>query len=398
MPSNRNLLRSFAMRSSLVQLVAFVQGARVWHDVQSSAVSDDTSAAMVASIDRNFRNMEASGSADEEPSPQKFMIPAVVDEGQVMKFRDPESIQVLEAEVPKGVRRGESFFVWVLQPQTPGARATVVKAERMDEEFVPVAEPVHVSHDANLTSISTGVKGEALLPGLVPSKGSTSKLTLLEEVRVKDGLIGDTSRFKVMQEGVGQILRFQGSPKSALFGHSTIRAFDRQDKEVFKLRMPKNNWLPGRWTWRVLRPNTTEPLFTITKSIIGSGFLWLRTKWHIYRGRKRERSLLYFCEGDYVGGNGGADTVKCYASQIEKQRPLCTLKQKPTLGAYTQSRLVPDEYTLDVESGQDTGLLTAWSVLYDYTHDHLSFGDKALIGGVVGAQLAIPVAAVAASR
>lgn len=303
-----------------------------------------------------------------EQLPQKFRIPAVTDEGGEMTFRDPVSVQLLQAEVPKGVRRGEPFFVWVRQPESVDGRATVFKTEPMSNDFVPIAEPVLEVESKEVTSISIGGKDEALLPALVPGKGSNYSFELFEQVSVRDGLVGDRSKFRVTQKGIGNILRFEGKATSSLVGHSTIRAYDMQNSTVFKMRMPKHNWLPGRWTWRMLAPNGTQPLFTLTKSIFGTGALWMRSVWHIYKGRKRDGQLVYFCKGDHLdGADIGAGKIKCYSS--EAKAPLAILSQKSTLGAYVRGKRTPDEYDLEVGGEQDAGLLIAWAVLHDYTKD-----------------------------
>lgn len=256
---------------------------------------------------------------------------------------------------------------------------------------MPLAEPVLEAENKEVNSISLGGKDQALLPDLVPPEGSQYHYEMMEEVNVKDSL-ADGSKFTVNQKGVGQILRFKGKSKSSFAGHSTIRAFDRQNNTVFKMRMPRHNWLPGRWTWRLLAPNGTEPLFTLTKSMLGTGALFLRSVWHIYKGRKRDGQLVYFCKGDYLEGNAAGKT-KCYSSSTNTQDTLATLVQKPTIGAYSRSGLIPDEYSLQIAGGQDAGLILAWAVLHDYTKDHMAFAGKVYLCAYVGAQIGLALAA-----
>merc|ERR1712151_538542 len=132
------------------------------------------------------------------------------------------------------------------------------------------------------------------------------------------------------------------------------------------LRMPRKKWKFGRWTWRVQRSNTSEPLFTITKSFDQT--------WTIYRGRKRDNSTVYFCEPDdrMLTYKGITNWFQCYSSPEDKGKVLAKMEHKKIpLSSEEHHRATfrfgkPEEYILEVESGQDTGLLAAWSVLVDY--------------------------------
>merc|ERR1711953_1381553 len=241
-----------------------------------------------------------------------------------------------------------------------------------DEDFLPVVES-----GPDLASLSIGTNGEALLPALVPSSGTTFTLNLLEDVDVKEkdcGELGDTfahklgvcdaSSFKVLQKGAGQMFRFQREDQDPF---STVKAFNRDEQEMFMLKMPRENWKPGRWTWRVQRSNASEPLFTITKAFT--------QEWYIYRGRKRDNALAYFCEPDQRMAiyKGIFNWYKCYASPEDKDKVLAKMEHKKIPRPSEEHHRPtfrfgkPDEYTLEVETGQDTGLLVAWSVLVDYT-------------------------------
>merc|ERR1712004_527345 len=64
------------------------------------------------------------------------------------------------------------------------------------------------------------------------------------------------------------------------------------------------NPLKFRWSFRILpagSKSNDDTLFTINRDFFSKGLLGVKEKWRIYQGRKRDKNMIYYCIGNYIG-------------------------------------------------------------------------------------------------
>lgn len=169
--------------------------------------------------------------------------------------------------------------------------------------------------------------------------------------------------------GLSWCLRFQGGFWSRHFGYNVIKAY-HQGKEQFQLSRTKHAFNPFkyRYSYRILNPGpyTNENIrFTINRDMFGRGFMWAQSEYRVYLGRERDNKPVYYCVTDFWGLK-----TRCWHSQVEYdtyKMPCAILSQ--TYNAGVHLRGAPDHFTLFVNAGEDSALLTALSVLIDTVQD-----------------------------
>lgn len=150
-----------------------------------------------------------------------------------------------------------------------------------------------------------------------------------------------------------------------LFGKRRTEITNNLGQPLFVIEMAKYTWNPTRlsWSFRIRNPLTEEILYTINKDWFGTGFLFLRDEWRVYRGRRRQRQQIYHVVGSY-GGYGH----RFYHSKNDwsVNLPPCA-EASQSVGRSVLD--LPDVYSLKVHEGEDTALLLATMVIIDMVHD-----------------------------
>merc|ERR1719198_1330242 len=136
-------------------------------------------------------------------------------------------------------------------------------------------------------------------------------------------------------------LQFWGTKSSYVRGHNTLNVTDPSTgKELFKVRSSRNLlWNPkewiGRFSYRILPPGSKDEqdsIFTIiNKDYFGQRAQGRGEKWRIYRGRKRDGHLAYYCVGSYTFW----DDTKCYNSVEEYNTTTPVVKLHKKIGVAT---------------------------------------------------------------
>eukprot|EP00933_Yihiella_yeosuensis_P020624 TRINITY_DN1648_c0_g1_i1.p1 TRINITY_DN1648_c0_g1~~TRINITY_DN1648_c0_g1_i1.p1 ORF type:complete len:296 (-),score=61.75 TRINITY_DN1648_c0_g1_i1:65-952(-) len=229
---------------------------------------------------------------------------------------------------------------------------------------------------AHLLSLEVGnvQSGGALVPKLVPPPGTHYEFKVKEPT-----VILDEDEYKwILEEANGQdidmkIAKLKGSFNSNTFGHHSVHVKDKTDKEIFKIRQSKHvmNPLSWRWSFRILPPGSKsndDSMFTINKDKFGTGILFMRQEWWIWRGRERDQDLAYYCVGSYRGGDW--KFYKSKEAHENKEEPVAEIEQQDTRHIWGNDMVeYGDEYVLWVEPGEDSALLLAAVTIIDMVQD-----------------------------
>jgi hypothetical protein len=183
---------------------------------------------------------------------------------------------------------------------------------------------IKMSLIANTTNTKRDFTSQSpLLPSLVTTEPTIYKLS-------EQWKWGNHYKAKVVMSGSTMAdesepnkdfpLQFQGRFTSKWFGHNSMHVIDPSTgKELFKVRASRHTWNPeewvGRFSYRILPPGSKDEedsIFTINKDYIGRGALGVKEEWRVYRGRKRDGQLAYYCVGSYISWD-----AECYNSVKE---------------------------------------------------------------------------------
>eukprot|EP00933_Yihiella_yeosuensis_P020625 TRINITY_DN1648_c0_g1_i2.p1 TRINITY_DN1648_c0_g1~~TRINITY_DN1648_c0_g1_i2.p1 ORF type:complete len:284 (-),score=51.97 TRINITY_DN1648_c0_g1_i2:65-916(-) len=240
--------------------------------------------------------------------------------------------------------------------------------ERKEEKPRNKRAPPHPRYP-HLLSLEVGnvQSGGALVPKLVVPRGKEYKF------RVKEPNVDlGEDEYKWILKGQ-EIAKLQGSFNSNTFGHHSVHVKDKTDKEIFKIRQSKHvmNPLSWRWSFRILPPGSKsndDSMFTINKDKFGTGILFMRQEWWIWRGRERDQDLAYYCVGSYRGGDW--KFYKSKEAHENKEEPVAEIEQQDTRHIWGNDMVeYGDEYVLWVEPGEDSALLLAAVTIIDMVQD-----------------------------
>lgn len=226
--------------------------------------------------------------------------------------------------------------------------------------------PVWSFHGVQANMDPTG----PLVPDLVPPANTTfevqnrERLDFFESNEYRWAFISISQGFETIP--VAQWwATLQGSFLGNLFGARRTEITNNLGQPLFVIEMAKYTWNPTRlsWSFRIRNPLTEEILYTINKDWFGTGFLFLKDEWRIYRGRRRQRDQIYYVVGSYLGYGH-----RFYHSKNEYRvnLPPCA---EASQEAGRSLLALPDVYSLKVHEGEDTALLLATMVIIDMVHD-----------------------------
>lgn len=257
-------------------------------------------------------------------------------------------------------------------------KAKIEAAKKAEKAKIEAAEKTATVNDkANSSSawrfdhLQLGPRGGPLLPALVPAPGQVYEVMNREAVDFMESneyhwnLVSVKDKGRVAYPG-RWFAQIDGGFFSNKFGWKTTVVRSNSGRKLFVIRMTKHIFNPLRWSWsfRITHPRTGEVLYTINKDWVGTGVMWLRDEWRVYRGHKRDGDEVYYCVSSYLGYK-----YDFYHSKKDY------LRNRPAVASVSQSiaRSVlgaPDAFTLKVEEGEDTALLLATSVIHDMVYEH----------------------------
>merc|ERR1711879_717410 len=104
--------------------------------------------------------------------------------------------------------------------------------------------------------------------------------------------------------------------------------------------------------------------------LFGTGPMWLREQWRIFRGRAREGKELYYCIANALGWE-----YHFYRSQEDQYSGhdyAAHLKKVSGTGALSEAMMVwiPAEFDLEVRPREDAALLLSVATILDVAHQH----------------------------
>jgi hypothetical protein len=172
-----------------------------------------------------------------------------------------------------------------------------------------------------------------------------------------------------------EILSMTGTISSHNFGHKTLEVKNLAGKELFTIRMQQSMLNPwGTWSWRIFAPGSTSDeniLFTVNRDA-HTDMNDLYERWRIYRGRKRDNNMLYYCKGLLAG----------YDMAFYKTDKWDDEKVFATIAAHDlpENSDIPDDFKLEVEPGEDAALVLAVSSIIDMTHREAAEKKSDLLG------------------
>lgn len=227
------------------------------------------------------------------------------------------------------------------------------------------------------------MNGEHLLPQLTPPPGTTYKFKNREKVGLTDIVWQDKNKYKLEldeikrpgqhdQEIDADILKTE-THTSLTGGHSTIHVHDKSGKDLFNIRRTRHNLNPvniiGRHTYRIVCPGCKDndhPWFTINRD----RFFGFTQTWRVYRGRESDGVELYRCEGKWWKKMGAK--MKVYRGGTDHE--VGEIKQEMNAGFFIEG--LPDKFTIEVESGEDAGLMMMLSIIIDSATDSTESNDN----------------------
>jgi len=188
-----------------------------------------------------------------------------------------------------------------------------------------------------------------LVPGLVPQPGQTFKVA---NVKVPNGWdwklvsIDDGATTERVNKVVAHVPGEYRTTKREQIDVQTVKG-----DHLFKIACAKRLFRCSKRTFYILRPYSDKVLFTVRRDVFGTGWMMSKDEWQIWRGEK--------------GIGGGDDDKKVYYCVESSEGPACYhSKQEHNHGV----KEVATKYkgrSLEVESGEDTALLFALTVIID---------------------------------
>jgi len=221
-----------------------------------------------------------------------------------------------------------------------------------------------------------GLDGDgALIPSLVPPPGNIFVLESREKfdfVESNSFVWNFVSRTNTdLTEGAPttrvdqSFAELEGAFFSNFLGHRRTTIKNENGVPLFQIHLTKSVLNPTRirWSWRISHPMTEEVLFTINKDMIGSGILFLRDEWTVYKGRMRDARPIYYVVGGYWGYGH-----QFFKSKTDWRRGL------PALGEASEEKLrsiagAPSVFSVEVTEGQDAALMLATTVIINMVHE-----------------------------
>jgi len=226
-------------------------------------------------------------------------------------------------------------------------------------------------------SVHLGNYGEngPLIPDLVPPPGHIFVLESREKIDFIESNSYEwrfASRTSTLSEGEEQTTRvdqafaeLEGGAISNFFGHRRTTIKNSDGVPLFQIHLTKSVFNPTsiRWSWRISHPISEKVLFTINKDIIGTGVLWLRDEWTIYRGRMRDANPIYYVVGGYMGyGHQFFKTKTDWRRGVPAVAEASEGITRSILGA-------PTVFSVKVSEGEDAALLLATTVIINMVHE-----------------------------
>jgi len=227
-------------------------------------------------------------------------------------------------------------------------------------------------------ALQAGPRGGALVPALVPPEGHTFQFLNKGGKGIQVGMQYNWELYAVRDKAKAgergwkfnqEILTMTGTVKSHHFGHKTLEVRNSAGDEVFTIRMQQSMLNPwGTWSWRIFAPGSTSDeniLFTVNRDE-HDDVDQLYERWRIYRGRKRDNVMIFYCKGLLSGYD-----MKFYKTDKWDDTNVFATIAPHDLPDNTN---IPDTFKLEVEPGADAALVLAVSSIVDMTH--LAAGEK----------------------
>eukprot|EP00928_Gymnodinium_smaydae_P033840 TRINITY_DN2412_c0_g1_i1.p1 TRINITY_DN2412_c0_g1~~TRINITY_DN2412_c0_g1_i1.p1 ORF type:complete len:365 (+),score=45.24 TRINITY_DN2412_c0_g1_i1:372-1466(+) len=254
--------------------------------------------------------------------------------------------------------------------------------------------------DVNKFKLRLGGKGKPLLPKLVPPAGSRYQFLIREHASLIarndysfyfNKICEESACMNYAQEH-GLFLRAEGDFWTNRLGTRAVNVVDREGKRILKIRRNRKMVNPRGWLRESFRvfpgnanvKNLAHTLFTINRDFFGRGILWLKDEWRIYRGRKRHGEQIYYARGGYFQTWSHHDIFRTNGS-FTKQDPGIVAGRLQKI--FTKRGIVgdltgvgdwlPDRFELDVNEGEDSGILLTLALLCDMASDRFEYMRKA---------------------
>jgi len=199
----------------------------------------------------------------------------------------------------------------------------------------------------DFSRLELGNPNEPLVPGLVPKPGQTFKVA---NVKARNGWewklvsIEDGGRTERVNTVFARVPGKYETNKNYQIDVQTVKG-----DHLFKIACAKRVWPIGcsDRTFHILKPYSDKILYTIRKDIIGTGWMLSKKEWEIFRGEDRDDDKkVYYCVESSEG-------PACYHSKDQHDHGV-----KESATKYKGR-------SLEVDSGEDTALLFALTVIID---------------------------------
>lgn len=219
--------------------------------------------------------------------------------------------------------------------------------------------------------LEVGSRGEPLVPALRVPDDAEYSFTVegrrtSAHVNYSWGFRKISSRGRVLQSDA-VVARLYCKANSFRFGHMSVHVQDNSDEEALKLRLAGSRidsaLIGRRWSFRVLPRGSKQnarALFTINRDSWGRGAMWKREAYRIYRGRERNRDMVYFCVGSYA-----SHKWEVYRSEEDfdlYRRHVAEITHTPPPDSDTTEA---DTFAVTVKPGEDSALILALTVIID---------------------------------